>query len=102
MADTYDVVWPRSWQAVELQDLADRPETLDGRTVGFLWDYLFRGDEIFPIIAEELRARYPNLEIVDFDQFGSTHGDGEAELVAALPQRLRDRGVDAVVSGMAC
>jgi hypothetical protein len=102
MADTYDVVWPRSWQAVELQDLADRPETLDGRTVGFLWDYLFRGDEIFPIIAEELRARYPNVEIIDFDQFGSTHGDGEAELVAALPQRLRDRGVDAVVSGMAC
>lgn len=102
MADTYDVVWPRSRQAVELQDLADRPETLDGRTVGFLWDYLFRGEEIFPIIAEELRTRYPTVKIIDFDQFGSTHGDGEAELVAALPKRLRDHNVDAVVSGMAC
>jgi hypothetical protein len=102
MADTYDVVWPRSRQAVELQDLADRPDSLDGRTVGFLWDYLFRGDEIFPIIAEELKATYPTVQIVDFDEFGSTHGDGEAELVAALPQILRDRGVDVVVSGMAC
>jgi hypothetical protein len=98
----YQVVWPRSRQAVELKDLADRPSTLDGLTVGFLWDYLFRGDEIFPIIAEELKARYPTVEIIDFDEFGSTHGDGEAELVAALPQILRDRGVDAVVSGMAC
>ena len=102
MADAYDVVWPRSRQAVELQDLADRPDSLDGCTVGFLWDYLFRGDEIFPVIAAELKARYPTVEIVDFDEFGSTHGDGEAELVAALPQILRDRGVDVVVSGMAC
>ena len=102
MTDTYDVVWPRSRQAVELQDLADRPDSLDGRTVGFLWDYLFRGDEIFPVIAEELKARYPTVEIVDFGEFGSTHGEGEAELVAALPQLLRDRGVDVVVSGMAC
>ena len=102
MTDRYDVVWPRSRQAVELQDLAECPDTLDGRTVGFLWDYLFRGDEIFPIIAEELRARYPSIEIVGYEEFGSTHGDGEAELVAALPELLRDRGVDAVVSGMAC
>ncbi len=102
MADSYEVVWPRSKQSVELQDLADRPDSLDGRTVGFLWDYLFRGDEIFPVIAEELRIRYPTVKIIDFDQFGSTHGDGEAELVAALPQRLRDHGVDVVVSGMAC
>ncbi len=102
MADAYEVVWPRSRQAVELQELADRPDSLNGRTVGFLWDYLFRGDEIFPVIAEELRARYPSVQIIDFDRFGSTHGDGEAELVANLPQQLRDRGVDVVVSGMAC
>ena len=102
MADFYDVVWPRSPQAVELQDLADRPESLDGRTVGFLWNYLFRGDEIFPVIADELRTRDPSVEIIDFDQFGSTHGDDEMELIAALPELLRGRGVDAVVSGMAC
>ena len=102
MTDRYEVVWPRSKQAVELQDLADRPASLDGRTVGFLWDYLFRGDEIFPIIADELTTRFPTVSIVDFEEFGSTHGDGEAELGATLPQLLRDRGVDVVVSGMAC
>ncbi|MFT7645814.1 MAG: hypothetical protein ACI8Y4_000547 [Candidatus Poriferisodalaceae bacterium] len=102
MTDTYEAVWPRSPQAVELQDLADRPNSLNGRTVAFLWDYMFRGEEIFPIIAEELKARFPTVKILDFDHFGTTHGDGEAQLVASLPQLLRDSGVDAVVSGMAC
>ncbi|MGK0225935.1 MAG: hypothetical protein ACI8XD_000745 [Thermoproteota archaeon] len=102
MTDAYEVVWPRSPQAVELQDLAYRPDSLDGCTVAFLWDYMFRGDEIFPVIAEELTARFPTVEIINFDQFGTTHGDGETELLTALPQLLRELGVDAVVSGMAC
>jgi hypothetical protein len=98
----YRVVWPRSRQAVEPQSLAQRPATLDGKTVAFLWDYLFRGDEIFPIIAAELQARYDGVTIVDYHEFGSTHGEHEHDIVSSLPQRLHDLGVDAVVSGMAC
>ena len=102
MTADYRAVWPRSKQAVDPQDLAARPDTLDGKTVAFLWDYLFRGDEIFPIVAEELQARYRDLAVIDYPEFGSTHGEDEGELVAALPERLRRLGVDAVVSGMAC
>ena len=98
----YAVLWPRGEQTATVSDLAPRLDDLNGKTVCQLWDYLFRGDEIFPIIAQELRSRFADVRIVDFAEFGSTHGDGEAELVAALPQMLRDRGVDAVVSGMAC
>ena len=98
----YEVVWPRSRQAIDPQALAERPATLDGKTVAFLWDYLFRGDEIFPVIAEELQARYENLAIIDYREFGSTHGQHEAEVVASLSKKLSDLGVDAVVSGMAC
>ena len=99
---TYKAVWPRSPQAVEPQELAPRPASLDGLTVAFLWDHLFRGDEIYPVIADELRQRYADVTVVDHTAFGSTHGEREAELVAALPDRLREVGVDAVVSGMAC
>lgn len=98
----YDVVWPRSAQSIDPQALAPRPADLNGKTVAFLWDYLFRGDEIFPVIADELRAHYPDVTIIDYQEFGSTHGAGEAELVASLGRRLRASGVDAVVSGMAC
>ena len=35
-------------------------------------------------------------------EFGNTHGGDERKVVAALPQRLKELGVDAVISGMGC
>lgn len=81
---------------------ADRLDSLDGAKVAFLWDYLFRGDELFPVLAEQLTQRFPNVEIVNYDEFGNLHGADEKERVGRLPDDLRSRGVDAVVSGMGC
>lgn len=96
----YDVVWPKSPRGVQTHRLAPRIESLKGATVAFLWDYLFRGDELFPILKEELITR--GVEVIDYDVFGNTHGSDEIAMIAALPEQLRDRGVDGVVSGMGC
>lgn len=98
----YSVVWPRSEKTVEISPLAKRLDTLEGKTVCQLWDYLFRGDEIFPLLEEELASRYPGIKFVKFDEFGSTHGEDEAEIIANLPNRLKELGADAVISGMGC
>ena len=98
----YAVVWPRSPKAVEITPLAERPASLEGKKIAFLWDYLFRGDEIFPMLASELSARYPEVEFVGHEAFGSTHGDEEHAILAGLPARLREMRVDAVISGMGC
>ncbi len=98
----YDVVWPRAPRTEPVGELAARPATLDDKTVAFVWDYLFRGDEIFPVIEAELTARYAGVRFVDWSVFGSTHGENEHEIVAGLGAKLRSLGVDAVVSGMAC
>lgn len=102
MEPTYDVVWPRSPRGVQQQRRASRLDTLAGKRVAFLWDYLFRGDELFPILAKELQERYANLEVIDYAEFGNLHGADEKERVGRLPDDLRSRGVDAVVSGMGC
>ena len=98
----FEVVWPRSEKTVQLTQLADRLDTLEGKKVAMLWDYLFRGDEIFPWIENELSARYPGVSFVHYDEFGSTHGDQEHGIIAGLPQKLSDLEVDAVISGMGC
>lgn len=98
----YDVVWPKSASGVTKRPIAERITVLEGATVAFLWDYVFRGDEIFPIVEKELRNRFPAIEIVGYDEFGNTHGSDEHKMISALPDRLRTRGVDAVVSGMGC
>ena len=102
MADHYDVLWPRSAKTAEIRNLAERPSSLAGKKVAFLWDYLFRGDEIFPILETALSEQFPDATFVGWKEFGTTHGAGEGELVAALGARLRELGVDAVVSGMGC
>ena len=98
----YDVVWPRSAQGVQARRRAPRLDTLGGCRVAFLWDYLFRGDELFPVLDKELRARYADIDIVGYEEFGNLHGADEKERVGRLPDDLRTRGVDAVVSGMGC
>ncbi len=101
MAD-YAVVWPRGEKAAALQPLAPRLDGLEGKRIAFLWDYLFRGDEIFPMLADGLAGRYPGVDFIGYEVFGSTHGDEEREIVAALPARLKELGADAIVSGMGC
>lgn len=99
---TYEVVWPKSALGVQARRPAPRLDTLAGKRIGFAWDFLFRGDELFPVLADELRRRYPGVEIVDYDEFGNLHGPDELELVAALPGGLTRHRVDAIVSGNGC
>ncbi len=99
---TYSVFWPRGERTLKVQDVASRLDSLAGKKIAFVWDYLFRGDEIFPILERELKSRFPGMSFVNYDEFGSTHGGDEREVVAGLPAKLQALGVDAVISGMGC
>lgn len=99
---TYDTVWPKAPMGVQARRAAPRLASLEGARVAFLWDHLFRGDELFPVLAKELAQRFDGIEIVDHTEFGNTHGADEKEMIAALPGELKARQIDAVVSGMGC
>jgi hypothetical protein len=99
---TERVVWPRGAKTVQPRPVAPRLKSLAGKTIGQLWDDLFRGDEIFPILERELAERWPDVKFVNYSVFGSTHGSDERQVLADLPGRLKELGVDAVISGMAC
>ena len=98
----YQVVWPRGKNVIDRAAPARRLENLNGKTVAELWDYVFRGEEIFPLIESELSARFENVKFLGPDRFGNTHGSDEREVLEALPNKLRALGVDAVISGMGC
>lgn len=98
----YAVLWPRAPRQMQQKRLAPRLKDLSGKTIAFLWDELFRGDQIFAMIQAELGKRYPDMRFIGWEEFGSSHGDNEKKALAALPQRFKDLGVDAVISGMAC
>ena len=70
------------------------------RKVGFVWDHVFRGDEMFRIVEQELRSRDPGLTFVPHQAFGDIHGRDAVHSVASLPSRLRAEEVDAVIVGV--
>ena len=96
----YEVFWPRTPRQTRIKPLAKRLDTLNGKTVAQLWDFLFRGDEIFTFLERGLKDRYPDIRFVSWREFGSTHSPQEHEVLASLPQRFRELGVDAAISGM--
>ncbi len=103
--EDFDVVWPlgRTVSAVVADTIA--PSDLSGRTVAFIWDYLFKGAEMFQLIQEEISRRYDDVTFVPPEVFGDIQAatrDGKANL-AALPDRLHQNDVDvAVVAVGAC
>ena len=98
----YEAYWPRVTRQQRRNALAPRLATLEGKTIAQLWDFLFKGDEVFALLEEGLKARFPGVKFVSWREFGNTHRSDERQVIAALPQRFRELGVDAVISGMAC
>ena len=98
----YRAVWPRGQKTLKAINLSKRLDTLDGKTVGLLWDYVFRGDEIFTIIKDHLSIKYPGINFISYDNFGNIHDKDEAQVLAELPEKLKSYGCDAVISGVGC
>ncbi|MBI2909112.1 MAG: hypothetical protein HYX92_15820 [Chloroflexi bacterium] len=97
---TYEVVWPLGRSAYETVPLVPRARDLSGKTVCEVWEYSFRGDEVFAILRELLSNRYPGIKFVDYRVFGDTHGPKEKAVIAALPGLLRENACDAVISAL--
>ena len=98
----FEVLWPGGPSAVPTIPPAKRPANLNGKRIGFLWDSMFRGDEIFPIVERQLRSQFPDAEFVGYEAFGSTFGGDEHAVLEALPARLRELQIHGVISGNGC
>jgi hypothetical protein len=73
---------------------------LTGKTICELWDGVFKGDAMFPIIRSKLKDRFQGLRFVEYSSFDNVYADRESEVIAELPTRLREMGCDAVIAGV--
>ena len=96
----YDVVSPLGKPAYKITPLAPRLSNLRGKTVCELWDWLFRGEDLFSTIEEVLQQRYPGIKFVNYKEFGNTHGAKDKEVIESLPEMLHKHGCDVVISGV--
>ncbi|MDR1204000.1 MAG: hypothetical protein LBL26_00760 [Peptococcaceae bacterium] len=101
-ANVYDVVWPRGKSTITGAKLAKRLDTLEGKVVAELWDWVFKGDVMCEGFEAELGRRYPGIRFISWKEFGEIHGGKEHEVLADLPGKLKSFGVDAVICGVGC
>ncbi len=92
----HEVVWPRGRKTVGIIPFARRLDTLEGKTVGFLWNE--KGYEVLPAIEKELAKRYRGIKFVSWDAFGSISRAQEGETLASFPVTLKKNKVDAAIS----
>jgi hypothetical protein len=97
---TYEVVWPLGKHISKPVSLAPALSDLNGKTVCYLWNSAFRGEQMFPILSDELRKRFPDVRIIDQETMGSTHGLDEKQYIANLPKLLKSHDAAAVISGV--
>jgi hypothetical protein len=92
---SFDVVHPVSRRPVVARTSnADLP-ALTGKKIALVWDYVFRGDDVFRLVKERFHAERSGVEFVDHEVFGDIHGHDE--LLGQLPSRLEEMGVDAAI-----
>lgn len=97
----YAIVSPVGYHAVEMIEQAPRPDTLAGKTIA-----LVGGSFMAPITHDELRQciqrAYPTATVYMFQEVGSGGPYsvfGQSRQTAAFQERLKQLGVDAVISG---
>lgn len=97
------VISPVGGETVAKTGLAARPESLNGKTVGEIWNEDFKGDVMFPAYRELLKQRYPDVKIVPYTELphGVLKGTPayQRQVIEDIARALKDKGVDAVISG---
>jgi hypothetical protein len=105
--EVYEVVSPLGEPVVKMMTMAPRLDTLEGKTIGEIWNGGFRGDESFPIIEKMLRERYPTIKLISYTDFSlvtiaSLHPEKKKKTLEALRPQIQEKGCDAVITGNGC
>lgn len=103
----YEVVSPLGEPAVDMITMVTRIDSLDGKTIGEIWNGGFRGDESFPMIRKILQERYPTVKIIPYTEFplstiASMFPDKKQKTLDSLSAAIKEKGCDAVITGNGC
>ena len=100
----YEVVSPVGKPSAKRIPLAPRLATLDGKTIGVVWNGSFRGEASFPIIASMLRERCAGVNVIPYSEFplltvSSLQPDKKETALEAVRVALLQKRCDAVITG---
>lgn len=95
LGDALDVAANRATKALD---------TLNGKTIGEVWNGSFEGQVSFRMIREMLKQRFPGVKVIPYTEFPlfpvtSLSPQRKAENLEALRVALEAKKCDAVITG---
>jgi hypothetical protein len=97
------VISPAGVEVEVQRAIAPRLPDLAGKTVGEIWNGVFKGDETFPVLREMFRRRFPDTRIIPYTEFPHLSGDdrphAQQEVARQLAALAGARGCDAIITG---
>jgi hypothetical protein len=103
MNTTMGVISPEGLPLRAIGSVSRHLDTLEGKTIGEVYNNHFKGELMFKTYRRLLRERFPGVKIIPYDQFPIVYVGGDpvsqkktARDIAAL---ARQWGVDALITG---
>jgi len=97
------VVSPLGIAVVKSGGVSPRLDTLAGKTIGEVWNGVFKGNQTFPVLRKVLQQKYPDLKIVPYTEFPhAPHSDNpkrQKELADEVVAIAKRQGCDALITG---
>ncbi len=100
MVEQYQVVSPLGEHIAKIGRAVPRLDNLNGKTICDVWSGHFRGDDTFPLMREQLKKRYPDVNIIPYTEFPFMDAARDMEkLCKELKELLVQKRADAAIVG---
>jgi hypothetical protein len=98
------VVSPAGLDAVKRSGSSPRLESFSDKTIGEIWNGVFKGDQTFPMIRELLKKKFPSVKIIPYTEFphntGTDNPTQQRENARRVAAMAKEKGCHAVITGM--
>ena len=103
MKETIAVISPEGLPPGATGNLAPHLDTLDGKTIGEVYNNHFKGELMFETYRRLFREKFKNVKIIPFTEFPIVYVGGDAESQKRTAKEIaalaKERGVDALITG---
>ena len=103
MSEKVSVISPEGLPGGATSNIAPHLSTLDGKTIGEVYNNHFKGELMFETYRRLFREKYKNVKIIPFTEFPIVYVGGDAESQKKIAKEIaalaKERGVDALITG---
>jgi hypothetical protein len=101
--DEAEVISPIGLPRTQDKGIAPRLDSLEGKTIGEVYNHHFKGDQMFGLYRELLKQRFPGVRIIPYTELPASYVGGDTATHRRVAQEVatlaKEKGCDALITG---